>query len=222
MRPTNPLAATRLAPLPLLLTTLVVLLLCTSPTLAAPRARATRPPALRRRDDPTGYTFQVTVTVHVTVPITVTGEAAAGGGGGGWGPSEPYGLPGLPRAVSTDVVAVATVVFTPPAPAPAPTVVVVTQWATDVATEDVTDYEWVTEAAPTPETTAPAEWTMTTPEETPAEETTAEETPAEETPVDEGTVEQYQQCGGVNWSGGTSCVSPWQCSTLNDYYAQCL
>ncbi|KAF3914351.1 Exoglucanase [Arthrobotrys entomopaga] len=33
---------------------------------------------------------------------------------------------------------------------------------------------------------------------------------------------QWAQCGGIGWSGGTSCQSPYVCSTLNPYYAQCL
>ncbi|KAK6527497.1 hypothetical protein TWF694_004480 [Orbilia ellipsospora] len=33
---------------------------------------------------------------------------------------------------------------------------------------------------------------------------------------------QWAQCGGIGWTGGTSCASPYVCSTLNPYYAQCL
>ncbi|KAG6860244.1 Manganese dependent endoglucanase Eg5A [Termitomyces sp. Mi166 len=32
----------------------------------------------------------------------------------------------------------------------------------------------------------------------------------------------YGQCGGVNWTGGTTCVSGAVCTELNDYYYQCL
>ncbi|KAK7694472.1 hypothetical protein QCA50_001658 [Cerrena zonata] len=32
----------------------------------------------------------------------------------------------------------------------------------------------------------------------------------------------YQQCGGIGWSGATSCVSGAVCTKLNDYYSQCL
>ncbi|KAI5841985.1 hypothetical protein DFP73DRAFT_118548 [Morchella snyderi] len=32
----------------------------------------------------------------------------------------------------------------------------------------------------------------------------------------------YQQCGGVNFSGPTACVSGYHCEKLNDYYSQCL
>ncbi|KXX80646.1 Polysaccharide monooxygenase Cel61a [Madurella mycetomatis] len=31
----------------------------------------------------------------------------------------------------------------------------------------------------------------------------------------------WQQCGGVRWSGATSCVSGYTCSRVNDYYSQC-
>jgi len=36
-----------------------------------------------------------------------------------------------------------------------------------------------------------------------------------------GTVNKYGQCGGVNYSGPTSCVSS-TCQKINDYYYQCL
>ncbi|GAP92939.2 putative pectate lyase [Rosellinia necatrix] len=32
----------------------------------------------------------------------------------------------------------------------------------------------------------------------------------------------YAQCGGIGWSGGTTCVSGTTCTYLNDYYYQCL
>lgn len=32
----------------------------------------------------------------------------------------------------------------------------------------------------------------------------------------------YQQCGGIGWSGATSCVSGYSCQVLNSYYSQCL
>ncbi|THH12116.1 hypothetical protein EW146_g7807 [Bondarzewia mesenterica] len=37
-----------------------------------------------------------------------------------------------------------------------------------------------------------------------------------------GTVAQYGQCGGINYTGATSCISPYTCTVLNDYYSQCL
>ncbi|KAF3901731.1 Polygalacturonase [Arthrobotrys entomopaga] len=32
----------------------------------------------------------------------------------------------------------------------------------------------------------------------------------------------YGQCGGVGWTGPTSCVSGWTCVYSNDYYSQCV
>ncbi|KAI0547013.1 carbohydrate-binding module family 1 protein [Xylaria curta] len=32
----------------------------------------------------------------------------------------------------------------------------------------------------------------------------------------------WGQCGGINWSGATTCVSGYTCSVLNDYYSQCV
>lgn len=32
---------------------------------------------------------------------------------------------------------------------------------------------------------------------------------------------QWQQCGGNNYSGCTSCTSPYTCKVINEYYSQC-
>ncbi|KAG9126487.1 hypothetical protein FRC07_003233 [Ceratobasidium sp. 392] len=32
----------------------------------------------------------------------------------------------------------------------------------------------------------------------------------------------YAQCGGVSWTGGTTCVSGYYCYKQNDYYSQCI
>jgi len=32
----------------------------------------------------------------------------------------------------------------------------------------------------------------------------------------------YMQCGGIGYTGGTSCASPYTCHVLNPYYSQCL
>ncbi|KFA69883.1 hypothetical protein S40285_09265 [Stachybotrys chlorohalonatus IBT 40285] len=32
----------------------------------------------------------------------------------------------------------------------------------------------------------------------------------------------WQQCGGVNWSGATTCISGYRCSRINDFYFQCI
>ncbi|KAF3399341.1 hypothetical protein DPV78_006866 [Talaromyces pinophilus] len=37
-----------------------------------------------------------------------------------------------------------------------------------------------------------------------------------------GTVAQWGQCGGLGWTGATTCVSPYTCTVINSYYSQCL
>lgn len=37
-----------------------------------------------------------------------------------------------------------------------------------------------------------------------------------------GTVPEYGQCGGIGYSGATTCVSPYTCTVSNAYYSQCL
>ncbi|KAF6836352.1 exoglucanase type c precursor [Colletotrichum musicola] len=37
-----------------------------------------------------------------------------------------------------------------------------------------------------------------------------------------GGAKQYEQCGGLNWNGPKSCVSPFTCTKVNDWYYQCL
>jgi hypothetical protein len=33
---------------------------------------------------------------------------------------------------------------------------------------------------------------------------------------------QWAQCGGIGYSGCTTCASGYTCKSLNDYYSQCL
>jgi hypothetical protein len=42
------------------------------------------------------------------------------------------------------------------------------------------------------------------------------------TPTTSGSVPEYGQCGGIGWTGGTVCVSPYKCTVVNAYYSQCL
>ncbi|KAG9040373.1 Endoglucanase EG-II [Tulasnella sp. UAMH 9824] len=35
-------------------------------------------------------------------------------------------------------------------------------------------------------------------------------------------VGNYQQCGGINYTGSTTCDGGWVCTYVNDYYSQCL
>ncbi|KAJ7614791.1 cellulase [Roridomyces roridus] len=37
-----------------------------------------------------------------------------------------------------------------------------------------------------------------------------------------GSIPQYQQCGGLQWTGSGTCVSGTTCTVLNPYYSQCL
>lgn len=37
-----------------------------------------------------------------------------------------------------------------------------------------------------------------------------------------GTVAHWGQCGGVGWTGGTVCVSPYTCTYSNAWYSECL
>ncbi|KAJ7485859.1 cellulase [Mycena latifolia] len=37
-----------------------------------------------------------------------------------------------------------------------------------------------------------------------------------------GSLSQYSQCGGINWTGSGTCVSGTTCTVLNPYYSQCL
>ncbi|OQN96539.1 hypothetical protein B0A48_17113 [Cryoendolithus antarcticus] len=32
---------------------------------------------------------------------------------------------------------------------------------------------------------------------------------------------QWSQCGGISWTGATSCASPYKCVVVNPYYSQC-
>ena len=44
--------------------------------------------------------------------------------------------------------------------------------------------------------------------------------PSTTTSATSGTVVQYGQCGGVNYTGLKTCASPWTCHVVNDYYSQ--
>ncbi|KAL4891487.1 putative 1,4-beta-D-glucan cellobiohydrolase B [Aspergillus ambiguus] len=37
-----------------------------------------------------------------------------------------------------------------------------------------------------------------------------------------GQAQHWAQCGGIGWTGPTTCVSPYTCQKQNDYYSQCL
>ncbi|KAK0201880.1 glycosyl hydrolase family 61-domain-containing protein [Desarmillaria ectypa] len=69
--------------------------------------------------------------------------------------------------------------------------------------------------------TAPA------PSSAPAASTTSKATStttsaATTTPTSGTTVAQYGQCGGLTYTGSTTCASPYKCTKVDDYYSQCL
>ncbi|KAH7344216.1 cellulase [Rhizoctonia solani] len=37
-----------------------------------------------------------------------------------------------------------------------------------------------------------------------------------------GGAAHYAQCGGIGWTGATTCASPYTCTVSNEYYSQCL
>lgn len=51
----------------------------------------------------------------------------------------------------------------------------------------------------------------------PTTTTTSTTTNPTDTPV-----AHWGQCGGQNWTGSKTCVSPYTCTKVNDYYSQCL
>jgi hypothetical protein len=52
--------------------------------------------------------------------------------------------------------------------------------------------------------------------------TTASNPPTSTSNPPSGGAARWAQCGGIGWTGPTSCVSPYTCTKLNDYYHQCL
>jgi hypothetical protein len=62
-------------------------------------------------------------------------------------------------------------------------------------------------------TTSDTVTTTTTPTTTPGETTT--------TTAPEATQTQWGQCGGIGYSGPTSCTGSFKCVKMNDYYSQC-
>ena len=46
--------------------------------------------------------------------------------------------------------------------------------------------------------------------------------PSSPAPTGGSGVAHYGQCGGIGWTGGTVCASPYTCKVSNAYYSQCL
>ncbi|KAF3914104.1 Exoglucanase [Arthrobotrys entomopaga] len=76
-----------------------------------------------------------------------------------------------------------------------------------------------TKSTTTARTTTRTTTTRTTTTRTTTARTTARTTT---TPTNTGGQTQYGQCGGIGWTGPTSCVSNFKCTSLNPYYSQCL
>ncbi|KIM22435.1 carbohydrate-binding module family 1 protein [Serendipita vermifera MAFF 305830] len=62
----------------------------------------------------------------------------------------------------------------------------------------------------------------TTTSSTRATTTTTTRTTSTSTSASSGGAAHWAQCGGLNWTGATTCVSPYTCTKLNDWYYQCL
>ncbi|KAK7681569.1 hypothetical protein QCA50_015302 [Cerrena zonata] len=65
-------------------------------------------------------------------------------------------------------------------------------------------------AAPPASPTSPAPTTVQSPVPPPTSSST------------QGTAAQYAQCGGVGYTGPTTCASPFSCVKSSEYYSQCL
>ncbi|KAI1739097.1 PHB depolymerase family esterase [Xylaria scruposa] len=79
------------------------------------------------------------------------------------------------------------------------------------------DMEWFgfTGSSTTTKTSGPTSTLTTTKSTTTTKSATA-------TPTSGSGAAQYAQCGGIGWTGATTCASPYTCKKLNDYYSQCL
>ncbi|KAI0429061.1 family 74 glycoside hydrolase [Xylaria sp. FL1042] len=64
--------------------------------------------------------------------------------------------------------------------------------------------------------------TTTTTKATTTTTTKTTTTSSAPTSTSTGTVAHYGQCGGIGYTGATTCVSPYVCTVQNDYYSQCL
>ncbi|KAF8319958.1 Oligoxyloglucan reducing end-specific cellobiohydrolase [Clavulina sp. PMI_390] len=64
--------------------------------------------------------------------------------------------------------------------------------------------------------------TTTTTTATTKASSTSTKTSTSATSTATGTVPQYGQCGGIGYTGATTCASPYTCTYENDYYYQCL
>ncbi|CAE6431272.1 unnamed protein product [Rhizoctonia solani] len=105
-------------------------------------------------------------------------------------------------AVSTDVTPTSVVATEVP-----PTSVIATEIASTSAVASEVASTSVATSVATPVASTPSAVTSTT---------------TGSAPTATGTVPKYYQCGGINWTGGTACVSGTTCQVQNPYYHQCI
>ncbi|USP79449.1 carbohydrate-binding module family 1 protein [Curvularia clavata] len=82
-------------------------------------------------------------------------------------------------------------------------------------------------AAPAPSSAAPTAVPVETPAPTPTQSSTpsapAESAPAAKpTSAQPSTAGKWERCGGIGFTGPTTCSDGWKCVKQNDYYSQCL
>jgi chitinase len=73
---------------------------------------------------------------------------------------------------------------------------------------------------PTTMTTSTTSATTTT-SSTGGVSTTPTQTTTSPTSTNTGLVNQWNQCGGQGWNGGTVCVAPYKCVVLSVWYSMC-
>ncbi|EGS18918.1 putative cellulose binding protein [Thermochaetoides thermophila DSM 1495] len=85
---------------------------------------------------------------------------------------------------------------------------------------DLNWFDGIKGGSSTPTTTAVTSSVPSTTLSTSTRTTTTSSTSA---PTPTGcTSQRWGQCGGIGWTGCTTCASPWTCTKLNDWYYQCL
>ncbi|KAK6538697.1 hypothetical protein TWF694_010271 [Orbilia ellipsospora] len=141
--------------------------------------------------------------------LTVTGGGSTAGGPtvaipGAYSPNDPGLLINIYYPIPSS--------YTPPGPA-----VFKCGASQPTTTLKTTTKSTTTPAAPP--TTTKATTVMTTTKTT---TTPVMTTPRTTTAASTGGQPQYAQCGGIGWTGSTTCASPFKCTSENAYYSQCL
>jgi cellobiose dehydrogenase (acceptor) len=168
--------------------------------------------------------FVVDASIHPDLPtgntqaiVMVAAEAAAAkilalGGSNATAPSAPASSTTSAVAEATSAAAVPSVTGSPVVSSAAPT----STGSPVVSSSAPAASSPAASAAPSAAPSAPAESAPATPVESAPATAPAESSPAS------SVVEAYGRCGGIGWTGPTSCVQGWTCKVQNDYYSQCL